>query len=729
MRPCLLLRALVFLLVTVACGSARAEGVNASRRGFSVLGSLSASLANDFGWVAESCDTRAAHPVLSAVTIPTAAFSALPTSGTAPLSVQFTDLSTNSPTSWAWDFGDGGASTQQNPTHVYQEAGLFTVSLTASNEAGASTQVKRNYVAATFPDVPQDSWALPQILACVDAGIVAGYPDGTYHPGDPVTRDQMAVYIARGLAGGDAWVPTAPAVASFPDVLAGSWAYKYVEYAKAQGVVAGYPDGSYQPALEVTRDQMAVYIARAVARPMGEAGLANYAPPIVATFADVPPDFWAYPYVEYVAQGSRKVAQGYPDGMYHPEYPVTRDQMAVYIDRAFELEALSIRVQAIRVSDDDGSRQARTTPEQMQQWVDFANAAFAGARVQFEFDPVQDFADLHSTALNNVTGIQDANWLAAKRLGNDTAAGYPGKLVSFTRYGPGPNPTGGAFSWWDYNFVAMSGFADASHCGHPHTDAFAHEVGHNLGLPHTFVHDPFANIASAEAYFQANGDDPMVFDGDGFDDTLPDPGIGPLECAGDSEVVLDGVTFTLPRENLMSYYDERCTLSPLQVQRVRWVLAKRLAGQGALPVNTGAQSSLEAESLPATRQGEGWISVQQMDGFGEGNWSGSAQLFWGAGAGATLTLELPVAMAGQYRLDLYLTTAPDFGIVQVLLDGERVGKPFDAYSPIVLPSGPVTLGVVSLAAGTHELEFDVVGADAASTGHYLGIDCIDLVPG
>jgi len=48
-----------------------------------------------------------------------------------------------------------------------------------------------------FPDVPAGYWSGTAIKACVDHGVVQGYLDGLYHPGDPVTRDQMAVYIAR----------------------------------------------------------------------------------------------------------------------------------------------------------------------------------------------------------------------------------------------------------------------------------------------------------------------------------------------------------------------------------------------------------------------------------------------------------------------------------------------------------------------------------------------------
>ena len=68
---------------------------------------------------------------------PVASFTATPTTGTAPLSVNFTDTSTGSPTSWAWNFGDGDTSTLQNPTHSYASAGTYTVNMTATNAAGS----------------------------------------------------------------------------------------------------------------------------------------------------------------------------------------------------------------------------------------------------------------------------------------------------------------------------------------------------------------------------------------------------------------------------------------------------------------------------------------------------------------------------------------------------------------------------------------------------------------
>jgi hypothetical protein len=147
----------------------------------------------------------------------------------------------------------------------------------------------------------------------------------------------MAVYVSRALAGGDANVPTGPATATFSDVPTDYWAFKYVEYAVAQNVVKGYSDGTYKPTDEVDRGQMSVFIARAIATPTAGADLVNYTPPSTPTFPDVATTFWAYKYVEYIAQPSIAVTQGYPDGDYHPEYICARDQMAVYVARAFKL--------------------------------------------------------------------------------------------------------------------------------------------------------------------------------------------------------------------------------------------------------------------------------------------------------------------------------------------------------------------------------------------------------
>jgi PKD repeat protein len=270
-----------------------------------------------------------------------AAFSASVTAGVVPLAVTFTDHSTGSPTEWTWDFGDGDTSTEQSPSHTYTDPGYYTVTLTASNGVVADVETRAGCIAAGFTDTPADNWAFYHILACATAEVVQGYSDNSYKPLSPVNRGQMAAYIARALAGGDEAVPE-PSVAepSFTDVGTDHWAYRYIEYVKEQNVVQGYSDGSYQPDVVVNRGQMAVYIARAVVDPAERPDLPSYTPPATASFLDVTTEnewSWCHKYVEYIATLDPPVTTGYSDGMYHPEREVTRDQMAVYVQRAFDL--------------------------------------------------------------------------------------------------------------------------------------------------------------------------------------------------------------------------------------------------------------------------------------------------------------------------------------------------------------------------------------------------------
>jgi PKD repeat protein len=78
--------------------------------------------------------------------VPVAGFTSNVTSGTTPLYVQFTDISTNTPTSWSWTFGDGGTATTQSPVYEYTDEGTYTVSLTATNSAGSNTTYSTGYI-------------------------------------------------------------------------------------------------------------------------------------------------------------------------------------------------------------------------------------------------------------------------------------------------------------------------------------------------------------------------------------------------------------------------------------------------------------------------------------------------------------------------------------------------------------------------------------------------------
>ncbi|MCB0775492.1 MAG: PKD domain-containing protein, partial [Chitinophagaceae bacterium] len=82
---------------------------------------------------------------------PVANFSGTPQSGCSPLVVNFQDLSSNNPTSWLWNFGNGNTSTLQNPTATYFNPGTYTVSLTATNAIGSNTSTRTQYITVYEP--------------------------------------------------------------------------------------------------------------------------------------------------------------------------------------------------------------------------------------------------------------------------------------------------------------------------------------------------------------------------------------------------------------------------------------------------------------------------------------------------------------------------------------------------------------------------------------------------
>jgi CSLREA domain-containing protein len=86
--------------------------------------------------------------------LPTANFSAAPTSGNAPLSVSFTDLSTGFITDYLWDFGNGDTSTLQNPVYVFTTPGTYVVELTVTGPGGTDTAT-RTIVVTSAPGATQ----------------------------------------------------------------------------------------------------------------------------------------------------------------------------------------------------------------------------------------------------------------------------------------------------------------------------------------------------------------------------------------------------------------------------------------------------------------------------------------------------------------------------------------------------------------------------------------------
>lgn len=110
-----------------------------------------------------------------------------------------------------------------------------------------------------FADVPATHVFAAWIEELANRGIAGGYPDGTYRPDNTVSRAEMAILLLRAKYG-PGYEPPAATGMAFSDVPASHWAAAWVEQLVAEGIVSGFPDGTYRPNNPVTRAQMAVLL-------------------------------------------------------------------------------------------------------------------------------------------------------------------------------------------------------------------------------------------------------------------------------------------------------------------------------------------------------------------------------------------------------------------------------------------------------------------------------------
>ena len=179
-----------------------------------------------------------------------------------------------------------------------------------------------------FADTPLDYWATPYIEVIYQAGYTTGYGGGTeFKPDYEVTREEMAVFITRALdeVPPDGYCGTTN---PFSDVGFDRWSCKYVKRLVELGITAGIGQGMFGPEDAVTREQMAVFLTRALDEVPADGYCGTTSP-----FTDVPYDYWSCKYVKRLVELG--ITAGIGEGLYGPIDQVTRAQMAVFLYKAF----------------------------------------------------------------------------------------------------------------------------------------------------------------------------------------------------------------------------------------------------------------------------------------------------------------------------------------------------------------------------------------------------------
>lgn len=209
---------------------------------------------------------------------------------------------------------------------------VFSISLTSTAWAapvdyGAelNNQPEREYQ-EVFSDVPKNHWAFSYIAEMVDKGVVSGYPDGLFRPGNLVKRGEFAKIMvnASGLK------PTAALHTSFADVSLTDWYCPYIETAKTY--LTGYIVGGqtmYLPDIAALREDITVALVRLKGYDTSVADLGM----LQAMFSDYDGiSAAAKPYVAVAVE--RGLVSGYEDGTFRAQKSITRAEAATLLWRA-----------------------------------------------------------------------------------------------------------------------------------------------------------------------------------------------------------------------------------------------------------------------------------------------------------------------------------------------------------------------------------------------------------
>ncbi|MBP0990426.1 MAG: S-layer homology domain-containing protein [Oscillospiraceae bacterium] len=216
--------------------------------------------------------------------------------------------------------GGGGGGSGGKMTIRGEENGLGegTVNITTSPGETNNNDTK------TFSDIDENHWAYGYVMSLYDYGVISGYEDGSFRPDALITRGEFIKLITDSLnINGD---PDKPV--SFTDVGTGSWVYPYVQRFASVGGISGYEDGSLGVNKNISRQDAAVFIERALkiknktfidagsAVFIDEDDISDYAKDAVKTLCGA------------------NIITGFEDGSFMPRKNLTRAQAAALIYKA-----------------------------------------------------------------------------------------------------------------------------------------------------------------------------------------------------------------------------------------------------------------------------------------------------------------------------------------------------------------------------------------------------------
>ncbi|MDZ8087733.1 MAG: DUF1565 domain-containing protein [Nostoc sp. DedQUE12b] len=189
-----------------------------------------------------------------------------------------------------------------------------------------------NFVAATvdvppggpvaFKDVPANYWAKTYIEALASQNIIAGFPDGSFKPNEPVTRAQFATIVTKALT-----PPSKRTAIKFKDVATNFWAYAAIQSAYQSQFVSGYPDGTFKPQQQIPRVQALVALANGLGLTANNQNILSF----YTDAAQIP----NYAIAPVAAATARQLVINYPTvKQLNPNRQATRAEVAAFVYQA-----------------------------------------------------------------------------------------------------------------------------------------------------------------------------------------------------------------------------------------------------------------------------------------------------------------------------------------------------------------------------------------------------------
>ena len=200
------------------------------------------------------------------------------------------------------------------------------IGLNVNNAAGHAGTSSGSDVSApiNFRDLSGYDWAEAAVYGLSGMQVINGYDDGTFRPGESVTREAFVKMLVSAFG-----IPMSGSGSAFEDVLPERWSYAYISAAAAAGIVTGVSDTEFSPESNITRQDAAVMICRALSYkgidlPDGE-----------LTFTDSSA-IAEYALDSRALRSAEGIINGMSDGSFDPDGITSRAQAAVMIYRVVD---------------------------------------------------------------------------------------------------------------------------------------------------------------------------------------------------------------------------------------------------------------------------------------------------------------------------------------------------------------------------------------------------------